>query len=71
MRRVTFSSIQIIKIKKISPGRFFKNFLIVYSRIRSGYALRGTPNKSPALRLALLLVVELGFASSHLTRPDK
>ena len=31
----------------------------MYSRIRSGFALRGTPNKSPALRLALLLVVEL------------
>jgi hypothetical protein len=35
-------------------------FLIVYFRIRSGKALRGTRNKSPALRLALLLVVELG-----------
>ena len=34
-------------------------FLIVYSRIRSGFALCGTPNKSPALRLALLLVVKL------------
>ena len=31
----------------------------MYSRIRSGFALRGTPNKSPALCLALLLVVEL------------
>ena len=28
-------------------------FLIVYSRIRSGFALRGIRNKSPALRLAL------------------
>ena len=39
-------------------------FLIVYSRIRSSVTLcvtqlRGTPNKSPALCLALLLVVEL------------
>ena len=48
------------KLIVVFTNSVFMIFLIVYFRIRSGYALRGTPNKSPALCLALLLVVELG-----------